>query len=551
MTALHLSTFTLALLTSTTAPAAPADKDAAPPAGKAANVEKAAPEKADSGSKAPATEDDAKTANAEDEASKAPEKTGKKAKKTPETRTRGAETATATGASANGEARPTRVAVTSVPTTSSEAPDPARASGGSKEKSGGNETNPWMPPDEEALMGKHPADFEGAHFKPGTGLVIKSKDGKFAIAPRLRVQFRYTLDNDNAADEIQHSFQIRRARLQFKGNVFGKHNKYKVEFAFSPRDLGFKNGNPTHTPILTWYLQFTQLRDLSVKIGQYKIPFNRQRVVSSGDLELVDRSLGNGEFNLDRDIGIEVYSKDVAGLGYLRYHAGVFMGEGRDQYQLTDFGMNYLARVEVLPMGGADGKWDYYEADFDRLRKPKLSLGVAYSFIDNAHKDRGIKGSTPTDGGTTDYHNLTADFVFKWAGFSASGEFYWREGKRNFGNATMTDSMGNEVPAPRIPTRDGLGYYVQLGYLVPRLPLGLAARWSQVFGLGAPNATSLPDGDEIRVGLSWYMARHPLKIQADYGRIRRDGYDVLNYAFNHQSWKDSTDEFRIQLQFAY
>jgi len=442
------------------------------------------------------------------------------------------------------------VRVETAPTTSSEAAEPAAAS-----KKAGASTepadNPWMPPDEKARMGKHPANFEGAHFKPGTGLVIKSKDGAFAIAPRLRVQFRYTLENDNAADDLGHSFQIRRARLQFKGNVFGKHNKYKVEFAFSPRDLGFKNGNPTRTPILTWYLQFTYLRDLSVKIGQYKIPYSRQRVVSSGDLELVDRSLGNGEFNLDRDIGLEVYSKDVGGLGYLRYHAGVFMGEGRDLYQLSDFGLHYLARVEVLPLGGADGKWDYYEADFDRFRKPKLSLGAAYSFIDDAQRDRGVLGARPLDGGTTDYHNVTADFVFKWAGVSMSGEFYWREGKRKFGDATTTDSMGNEVPAPRVPTRDGVGYYVQLGYLVPRLPLGIAARWGQVFGLGAPNATSLPDGDEVRVGLSWYMARHPLKIQADYGRIRRDGYDPVNYAFNRQDWKDSTDEFRIQLQFAY
>ncbi len=411
--------------------------------------------------------------------------------------------------------------------------------------------SPWRPPGEKELLGKHPADLEKAVFKPGTGLVIKSKDGKFSIAPRLRVQFRYTLENDNAADEIQHSFQIRRARLQFKGNVFGKHNKYKVEFAFSPKDLGFKNGNPTRTPVLTWYLVFDQLRDLSLKLGQYKIPFNRQRVISSGNLEMVDRSMGNGEFNLDRDIGLEVFSKDVGGWGYLRYHAGVFMGEGRDAYKMTDFGLNYLARVEVLPLGGADGKWDYSEGDFDRLRKPKLSLGVAYAFIDRAKKDRGIKGSTPSDGGTTNYHNLTADFMFKVAGLSLSGEFYWREGKRKFGNATITDAMGNTVPAPRAPTRDGLGYFVQAGYLIPRLPLGVAGRWGQVFGLGASNETSLPDGDEAGIALSYYFAGHPLKVQADYFRIRRDAYDVETLSFQRQSWKDSTDEFRVQLQFAF
>ncbi len=415
-----------------------------------------------------------------------------------------------------------------------------------------DDASPWVPPGEKDRMAKQPLDGEGAHFKPGTGLVLKSKDGRFSIAPRLRVQFRYTLENDNEASEVGHSFQVRRARLQFKGNVFGKHNKYKVEFAFSPRDLGFKDGNPTKTPILTWYTEFDYLWDFTIKVGQYKIPFNRQRVISSGNLEMVDRALGNGEFNLDRDMGIEFLSKDLAGLGYLRYHAGVFMGEGRDRFETEDdFGLNYLGRLEILPMGGADGKWDYSEGDFDRQRKPRLSLGVAYSFIDNARKDRGIKGSTPADGGTTDYHNLTADFMFQVAGFSLSGEFYWREGKRNFGDATVVDDMGNEIPAPQVPTRDGVGYYVQAGYLIPRQPLGVAVRWSQVLGLGGGRKTSLNDGDEVGAAFSYYIAQHPLKLQLDYFRKRRDSYDVETFGFTRQSWANAADEVRLQMQFAF
>jgi phosphate-selective porin OprO/OprP len=413
-------------------------------------------------------------------------------------------------------------------------------------------TSPWLPPGESEHMAKQPLDAEGAHFKPGTGLVLKSRDGRFGLATRPRVQLRYTFENDHEAHETGHSFQIRRARLQFKGNAFGKHNKYKVEFAFSPKDLGMKEGNPTKTPVLTWYAEFDYLRDLTFKVGQYKIPYSRQRVVSSGDLEMVDRALGNNEFNLDRDIGLEFLSKDIGGLDIFRYHAGVFMGEGRDAFETqTDFGLHYLARVEVLPMGGASKKWDYSEADLDRLAKPRLSLGVAYSFIDNAKKDRGINGSTPSDGGTTDYQNLTADFVFKVAAFSLSGEFYWREGKRNLGDAVVMDEMGNETEAPKTPTRDGVGYFVQAGYLIPRLPLGVAARWSQVIGLGSGNENSLTDGEEVGGAFSYYIAQHPLKLQIDYFRKRRDAYDVETFTFARQSWANSADEVRVQMQFAF
>ena len=69
-------------------------------------------------------------------------------------------------------------------------------------------------------MANQPLDGEGAVFKPGTGLVLKGKDKRFGVAIRSRIQFRYTFESDD--DDAAHSFQIRRARLQFKGNVFGE-----------------------------------------------------------------------------------------------------------------------------------------------------------------------------------------------------------------------------------------------------------------------------------------------------------------------------------------
>ena len=383
-----------------------------------------------------------------------------------------------------------------------------------------------------------PAEVDATRmkFKPGTGLVITSANDRFQIAPRLRAQFLYTVDNDNAANDVTQGLQIRRARLQFKGHMFNKHNKFKVEFALSPRDQGFADGAPHQTPILDWYHDFTYWKNASLRIGQYKVPYSRQRVISSGDLELVDRALAQGEFNLDRDIGFDVRSNDFLGLGKLRYYAGMWMGEGRDYREMDTFEFMYIGRVEVLPFGMFE---DYEEGDFERTRKPRLSIGAAYAFVDAAKRNRGILGSEPSDGGTTDTHNVTADFMFKILGFSASGEFYWRDGVRTFGDATVEDDMGNVVPAERERPRRGIGWYGQAGYMIPRIPLQIAARYSQTRRLQQDRST-LPEEDEVGGGISYYFARHPLKLQLDYFR----GWEDHLIA-------DGTDRIRLQLQASF
>ncbi|MEM7158911.1 MAG: porin [Myxococcota bacterium] len=394
----------------------------------------------------------------------------------------------------------------------------------------------WLPKNELDLVCKHPVDYERMTYKPGTGLVIKSKDGRFSMAPRLRAQLLYTVENDNAAesDPVTQGLQFRRARLQFKGHFFNEHNKFKTEFAFSPRDQSF-NGTPRRTPILDWYFDFDYLKSLTLRVGQYKVPFSRQRVISSGDLELVDRALAQGEFNVDRDIGFDIRSKDFLGWGKLRYYAGVWMGEGRDYRDMDTFEFMYIGRVEVLPFGMFT---DYKEADFERTTKPRLSLGAAYAFVDAGKRNRGILGSVPTDGGTTDTHNVTGDFMFKIAGVSLSGEAYWRQGRRTFGDLTVVDDAGNEVAAEQELPRNGLGWYAQAGYLIPRIPFQIAGRYSQI--RRSDEATSsLTDRDEVGGGVSWYFGRHPLKLQLDYFRLWDE--DI----------SEGTDRIRLQLQAAF
>ncbi|MCP4603913.1 MAG: hypothetical protein GY847_25895 [Proteobacteria bacterium] len=375
-------------------------------------------------------------------------------------------------------------------------------------------------------------------FIPGKGLDITSRNNDFRIVTKLFGQVLYTMSHEekDEEDDTTQSLQIRRARLIFSGHWFGEHNKYNIQLAFSPRDLQFKDGSPTKSPVFDWYLTFDYLRDLSFRLGQYRVPYSRQRRISIAKLQLIDRALANHEFNLDRDIGMDFHSKDFLGLNLLRYNAGVFIGKGRDAYEQADPALLYSARIELLPLGMFD---DYVETDLKRRKRPAMSIGAAYAFIDQAEGNKGILGSRPEDGGTTDTHNLTADIMFKVFGISLLSEFFYRKGKRNYGDATIIDDSGTEIPAPREDPRDGLGWFAQVGWLVPVIPVELSARYSQVHPVG--DQTSLGRGDEVGGGINWQIFGNSIKLSADYFHIFKD--EDKNGLIDNV-----VDQVRIQLQ---
>ena len=399
----------------------------------------------------------------------------------------------------------------------------------------------WAP-GEEALRGDHELDAGQSRFRSGQGLNFQSMDGPFALIPRLRAQFRYEFLNPDDGDASQ-AILIRRARLQFKGHMYGKDNRFKVELAFSPHDVGNKDGSPTTSPLLDWYMDFTHYRDLSLRVGQYKVPHNRQRNVSSGGLQQVDRSIVNGEFNVDRDLGFDVGSKDLFGLGMLKYRLGVFAGQGRNTNTTEDFGLMSLGRFELLPFGMFK---DYSEADLARTEEARLSVAIAYAHVGNAPKDRGIKGSTPADGGTSDTHHFVADSIFKYAGFSVQSEFMARVGERNAGDAR--DDVGDLVPVAAL--RDGWGVMGQIGYVLPRTRFEISARVGTNRRIGTESV--MTERTEAGGALSYYFAGHPFKLQADYFRLGEKPYSsVANGLEAVAGPLENEHRARLQLQASF
>ncbi len=386
-----------------------------------------------------------------------------------------------------------------------------------------------LPRDEEKRLGNAPTDGEAQRFVPGKGLEFKSKDGRFALAMSLRFGFLYSFKHDDAASTNQHNFEIRRFRTVFSGNLFGAKNKYFLQLAFAPREMDVRDGVVHGSPVYDAYMQFEQLRDLTLRVGQYRVMYTRERNIADVNPLLIDRSLANSEFNVDRDIGLDIRSEDLGGIKKLRYYAGIFLGEGRDQNKFTDSGMMYVGRFDVLPLGLFD---DYEASDLWRLQKFRVSFGVAYAYNDRAKKDKGVLGTAPADGGTTSYQNATADLMIKYRGWSLEAGYMWRQGKRQPGSAVDE----NGFPIAAVAARNGHGWSAQSAFLIPRTRLEPVLRYSGFRGQGV---TSMPDRDELGVGLNYYFFGHNLKLQADYFRSYVPGVPAMG-----------GDLLRIQIQAA-
>ena len=238
-------------------------------------------------------------------------------------------------------------------------------------------------PEEEAALGIEPPSEPEPDLTPpasaawGTGLTFHSDDDLFSMQIRGRAQLQAFVESGvSATDPASVDFIPRRLRLALRGHLLDAHLEYYVQFGFAPRDMEPNLLIPLRDAQIAW----TAIRDLNIRVGVMKVPFTRQRIISSSALQFVDRSIVNLELALDRDNGIQVYSTDLFGLGgVLGYQLGVFGGDGRLRAN-NDLGLLWAARVQVQPFGHFDDA--YSEADLTRSPTPRLSIAVSFAYND-------------------------------------------------------------------------------------------------------------------------------------------------------------------------
>ena len=361
---------------------------------------------------------------------------------------------------------------------------------------------------------------------------VIAADSSYSMKLAARMQSLYIADWDvNDADGIHNGgsqFLVRRARLKFGGFVFSPKVKYKLELGLSNKDLGKVDDRNNNAPkmILDAVVKWNFYKNFTLWAGQTKLPGNRERVVSSANLQLVDRSLLNKRFNIDRDMGIQLRHHFTIGKNFIVQESlAVSQGEGRNVVQDNLGGYQWTSRIEVLPFGKFKGA--YAGGALKREETPKLAIGATYDY-NNAVKNKSNQGSYMLidDGEAyfqTNVNSIFVDAMFKYQGFSFMAEYPNRDSENPIAmNSDGTESEYGDV------VQVGNGLNLMSGYLFNN-DFEITGRYTSIALDKAITGKDLET--QYTLGLSKYFKGHKLKVQSDvsYLTVENNGTSGLMY----------------------
>ena len=364
----------------------------------------------------------------------------------------------------------------------------------------------------------------------GKGLFnLMGKDSTWSMKIGARMQIlsiaNWSEDSDGGLGNPEQNFLVRRARLKFDGFAYSPKLRYKLELGLSNRDISGGSEFTRNTPryILDAVIMWNFYENFELWFGQTKLPGNIERVISSGNLQQVDRSLVNSRFNIDRDMGFQLRHHTQLGKKFLiREKLAFSQGEGRNITQGNLGGHQYTARLEFLPFGKFKSKGDYSGSDLKREEKPKLMFALNYDTNKDAVKTRSNLGSYMTnDIGfyETDITTFFFDGMFKYDGFS----FMWEYADRTADDAIAKNADGTET-GDVVWVGDGLN--LQTGYLLKN-NLEISGRYTTI---NLDNITGRNPEKQYTLGLSKYIVGHKLKVQTDLSYLTvESGTNELMY----------------------
>ena len=365
------------------------------------------------------------------------------------------------------------------------------------------------------------------------GFRLETRDGNFQTNLQWRAQFRYSDPRgadprqlEDFDEERTSNFEMRRLRMKIGGHGFQPWLKYYFEVDLQPARDVEADAQSSAARVITWRADIAKWEAFGVRLGQWKIDYNRERVDSSGRQQFVERSIVNRIFTLDRQVGIQargrLFKETPADL---RYYAGVFNGEGRSVQNLGTENM-YMGRLQWNFLG-RDLPWRQSDVDF--TEKPTGSFAVAAATNTGRCTRWSSSGCGNLDGfekpitATNEQYEIeqaVQEFAFKHRGFSVQQEWH-----RKF----IKDQVS-------ITKSDLTGFYFESGYffhgLLDWVPekLELAGRYAYV---KEPNETDISidnERGEYSAVVNYFFVGHRNKLSLDYSYLTLDdglaGVDV-------------------------
>lgn len=366
------------------------------------------------------------------------------------------------------------------------------------------------------------------YYNFGRGLGLTSPDSLFQLNIRFRMQNRVTYIQ-NEGEDAAYDGQIRRLRLRFDGYVGNPKFLYALQLSFAPGDVGEIEEGENINIIRDAVVYYRPNKSWSFSFGQTKLPGNRQRVNSSGGLQLTDRSINNAKFTIDRDFGFQAhYLNDYAEKFSYNVKTAVSTGEGRNWTKSNDNGVALTGKVEILPFGAFSKDGVYFEGDIAREKKPKLMLSAAFQQNNHARRTQGQLGDDLFEQRTM--KSVLLDAIVKYDGWAAMSSYMSRTA-----NNPVTVNPEDVQDIKYVFVGSGMDY--QLSYLFPT-NYEIIGRFSTQ-KVHDDIRQYAPNAKQYSIGLTKYIWEHAFKLQGELT------LDDLNYfdGSTKQNWY-----FRFQIE---
>ena len=385
-----------------------------------------------------------------------------------------------------------------------------------------------------ALAKKIEEEFPVKASYGSKGFRLESRDGNWQTNLQWRAQLRLTWPTsgdprqvDDFASEEEVTFESRRLRMKIGGHGFQPWLKYYFEVDLEPtRDADDDSSNAS-ARVIDWRIDVAKYKQIQLRVGQWKIDYNRERVDSSGRQAFVERSIVNRIFTIDRQVGVSVRGRLFEGThADLRYYMGVFTGEGRG-VRNDDNNMMYAGRLQWNFLGR---DLDLRQTDVERTARPTASLAFGgatstgkctrWSSGGCGNLD-GFAGPGDAEQGQFRVHQAVQELAFKWQGYSFQQEAHWKR--------VVDRSFGSEDGRKET---DLYGLYAQNGYFFHELfdcipeELELGFRYGIVREPNELDRLKTNTRQEFTAAANWFFSGHDNKLTLDYSYLTLDD-DVL------------------------
>ncbi len=338
-------------------------------------------------------------------------------------------------------------------------------------------------------------------YREGFFLRTDDKDYQFKFNLVAQPQHRYEW-REAAVDA--NSFGTAQLKTIFQGNAFAPQYKYYLELEYSSA-AGKLNVEDA-------YLNLGFPDYFILTVGQFKIPTNREDLLSGIGNQLVGVSLMYEHFAVLQDLGLQFSGRIVDPVTYALF---VTNGDGRNQPNRNKE-MLTGGRLEVTPWGEISP----YQGDQENSENPNLGFGIgaAYDFGSAAEtEDFDLFRKQGVSVREDRLTRIEADGTLAWRGTSllAQWQGVYNSQYRSFDHGYL--AQGGYFILPKKLEVAGRFSAVVPDFPFPALALtGITAESLDSFGGGIPVY-------EAGGGLNYFFKGHAMKIQTDYSMILNSG----------------------------